>query len=528
MERRFRVLTRAVVVAILVGLCGADLVTWYEGSLPSTLNPLFARSMVDRRVQELVFDRLYHRSSFTGEVRSHLVEQDEVLDGGLAIRLKIRGGIRWHDGERLTAADLCFSVNVLLDEGTPSQTAKPFREILEGCEVEDRRTARISFRRRLRNPKEQLSFHVLPQHRFDSTAVQPDSDFSVRPVGTGPLAGRKGRTEVYLDAYDNAHHEALVREARIAEGGDPLVQVRTLLNSGVQGLIAVAPPLRPDVIHSDDVVLKSYDLRSWWFIAVNQKSPALKDVHVRRAIDAALDREDLRALALGYDPEDPMPPCEFISGPFVPSSPYYNRLVPVRSRSDLAGVREQMQAAGATSVHGAWALDGERISLRIGMHAPLDLEAKDLLNLVGNQLQVAGFGREVHKVSQDVWTTHAVTGALADEYDLLIGKWSFGVVENVGPMFETRRGGRGSLNIFGGSDPVVDRLVHDWEAAVTIGQAQAAYHALHVRLASEKPYIFLWKLDTKSAWRNEMKATTITPYWYFTEFDGWYHEPSAG
>ena len=38
-----------------------------------------------------------------------------------------------------------------------------------------------------------------------------------------------------------------------------------------------------------------------------------------------------------------------------------------------------------------------------GTHAPLDLEAKDLLNQIGNQLQAAGFGRSVHKVSADEW-----------------------------------------------------------------------------------------------------------------------------
>jgi hypothetical protein len=40
-------------------------------------------------------------------------------------------------------------------------------------------------------------------------------------------------------------------------------------------------------------------------------------------------------------------------------------------------------------------------------------------------------------------------------------------------------------------------------------------------LAENLPYLFLWKLDTKSAWRNEVRNNTIAPYYYFTEFDGW-------
>jgi peptide/nickel transport system substrate-binding protein len=518
-------LTRACGLLALLVLVASDTVVFYEGALPTTLNPLFSRSMVDRRAQELIFDRLFHRSTFTGEVRSRLVDVAAILDDGAGVRLVVRNGIRWHDGERLTADDLCFTVDALLDRETPSQMARPYREVLLGCIVEDRKTAVIRFTRPVHNPEEQLGFPIIPRHKFDSARIQPDDAFAVRPVGTGPMRGRKGRSEVFFDANHNAHHEPGVAALRLAEGGDPLVQVRTLLNGGVQGLIAVSPALRSDVMTSDDVALKSYDLRSWWYIAIDTDHPILRHVEVRNALDAALDRLQLRELTLGYDPEDPVQPCEFISGPFVPSSPYYDRGVPVRLRSDLAAVREQMSAVGAEQRHGSWVVDGEPLTLRVGMHAPLDLEARDLLNLVGNQLQAAGFDRRVFKVSDDDWSTAAVSGDLKGKYDLLIGKWSFGVVENVGPLFETRTATRGAYNLFDYSDPEVDRLVRSWEDARTIGQAQEAYQSLHARLAADRPYLFLWKLDTKSAWRNEVTGATVTPYWYFTDFDGWGFNP---
>jgi ABC-type transport system substrate-binding protein len=224
---------------------------------------------------------------------------------------------------------------------------------------------------------------------------------------------------------------------------------------------------------------------------------------------------------MGFDPEDPAPPCVFVSGPFVPSSPYYNRAVRVRERSDKAGVREHMTAAGATMEAGRWVLRGASVDLRIGMHAGLDAEARDLLNQVGNQLQEAGFGRTVFRVSADDWNTRVLTGQFADQADLLIGKWSFGSSENVNSLFETRRGDRGAYNIFGTSSGAVDGLLARFDAARTDREAADAYHALHALLAEERPYLFLWKLDTRSAWRNEVQNNVISPYWYFTEFDGW-------
>ena len=509
------------------GLMGAMLLTgaevsYYEEALPSTMNPLFARTMVDKRSHELVFDRLFYRSAITNELKSNLVTKYEKIDGGKQIKVFLKDGVKWHDGKDFGSDDICFTIDAMLNPDTPSPIAKEYREAIVSCESLPKESAAVvTFVKAYHNPRERIAFAVLPKHAFDSTTITPDLDFSARPVGTGPMKGSKGRREVKFTAFPNAHHNAKIDILSQAEGGDPFVQVRTLLNSGVQGVISVAPPLRPDVAASDDVALKSYDLRSWWFIALNTTSSVLKDKKVRQAIDATLDRSQLRELTIGVDPDDTNPPCEFVSGPFVQSSPYYNRSVKVVEKSDRAKAKELMTAAGGEQQAGRWIVGGAPVTLRIGMNAPLDSEAKDLLNQIGNQLQEGGFDRQVYKVTADDWTLKAVTGRLSDQYDALIGKWSFGVVEDVNAMFNTRAEGRGALNIFNYSNSRVDELLSEYEQAKTDTEAQDAYHDLHEYLAEDLPYIFLWKLDTKSAWRNEVRNNTISPYFYFTEFDGW-------
>ncbi len=517
---------RGLIVA--VGLASTALLagssaSYYDEALPSTMNPLFARTMVDRRSQELVFDRLWYRSAITNTLQSRIVDRWERLEDGRKIKLVLNEGIKWHDGKSLGPEDICFTVEAMLDGNTPSEIAKEYRESLVGCEKNNRENSVIiEFVKAYHNPRERIAFHVLPKHAFDSTSISPDLDFSARPIGTGPMRGSKGRREVKFTAFPNAHTNPQIQELSMSEGGDPFVQARTLLNAGVHGVISVPPPLRPDIAASDDVALKSYDLRSWWFMALNTSTPALADRRVRQAIHHTLDRSTLRELTIGVDPNDTNPPCEFVSGPFVQSSPYYNRSIKVQERSDKARSRQLMTEAGATMQAGRWIMNGQPITLRIGMNAPLNAEARDLLNQMGNQLQEGGFDRQVYMVPPDDWVHKAVTGRLRDQYDALIGKWSFGVVEEVNPMFHTRtRDGKGSLNLFNYSNAEVDALLARYEAARTDTEAQDAYHDLHALLAEELPYIFLWKLDTKSAWRNEVRNNTITPYFYFTQFDEW-------
>lgn len=507
-----------------VVLASGATVSYYEESLPTTLNPLFARTMVDKRSQELVFDRLFYRSAITNELQSRLVTSYEKVDGGKKLKIVLKDGVQWHDNKKFSPEDICFTIDAMLNPKTPSTIAKEYRESIVGCEALPKENAAvIEFVKVYHNPRERIAFPVLPAHAFESTVITPDLDFSTRPVGTGPMKGSAGRREVKFTLFKNAHHDPKIDILQQAEGGDPLVQVRTLLTAGVQGVISVSPNLRSDVAASDDVSLRSYDLRSWWFIALNTNSKFLKDKRIRKALDLTVDRNQLREFTIGVDPNDSNPPCEFVSGPFVQSSPYYNRAVKVRPAADLNAARALLGEAGASQQAGRWILGGEPITLRIGMHGPLDAEAKDLLNQVGNQLQAGGFDRQVFKVNNDDWTQKAITGRLADQYDALIGKWSFGVVEDVNAMFHTRDDGKGlgSLNIFNYSDSKVDEMLGRFDAAKTDTDAEDAYHDLHAYLADELPYVFLWKLDTKSAWRNEVRNNTIAPYFYFTEFDGW-------
>ena len=109
-------LKQALAAALATGLATmaiAARLEYFEESLPTTLNPLYASSMVDYRAQELVFDRLWYHDPITNNLESRLVERWEVAEGGKAVKLTLRPGIKWHNGKNLTSKDVCFTVNAL-------------------------------------------------------------------------------------------------------------------------------------------------------------------------------------------------------------------------------------------------------------------------------------------------------------------------------------------------------------------------------------------------------------------------------
>lgn len=512
-------LNGAVALGVAVLGTGSTL-AYFEESLPTSMNPLYASAMVDYRSQELVFDRLWFHDAVTNELKSRLVDKYELVDGGKGVKITLKNGIKWHDGKPLTSKDLCFTVDAMLDPGTPSPVAEEYRQFLTGCDTSGNIVATVSFNRVFHNPRERLGFSVLPVNAFESTAISPDLEFSARPIGTGPMKGSRGRRGALFDAFANTHHTPQIAQLQLQDAGDPLVQVKTIINNGVQGIIAVPPPYRPDLSSNDEVALKSYDLRSWWFIAVNANKGALADQRVRKGLNVSIDRTQLRELTIGVKPDEENSPCEFISGPFVQSSPYYNRAVPTVDRSNKTEAKGLFEQAGLKQIGGRWHYKGAPISLRIGMLTPLNNEAPDLLSQVGNQLGAIGFDRQEFKISADEWKRQVLTGQAAD-YDLLIGKWSFGLYEEVNHLFHSRSGGQGKLNIFNYKNSDVDATLGQYDKAITDTAARDAYHKLHTQLAEDLPYLFLWKLDTKSAWRTEVRGNIITPYYYFTEIDAW-------
>ena len=162
------------------------------------LNPLFGTSMVDFRAQELFFDRLYYTDPVTNAYKSRLVNSYEITSTSpYTIRLYMKEGLKWHNGLKVTAKDVCFTIDAMLNENTPSPKAEIFRQFFKSCKVQKELIAEIVFHQVDYNPPARLNFAILPSSESDSTTILPTgNDFGTRPVGSGPMKGAKGSRNV--------------------------------------------------------------------------------------------------------------------------------------------------------------------------------------------------------------------------------------------------------------------------------------------------------------------------------------------
>lgn len=442
--------------------------------LPNTLHPLYPQNEADVRSHRLVWQPLFHRSAITSEVRSDLVASDRMEGSALVVDLK--PGQVFHDGHPISAEDVCFSVRTVLDPAHPTRLRFRERGDLTGCEVRGPLTAAIQLRAPLPDARIRAAVPVLPAHAFDP---DPSSDVAVRPIGSGPYKAVRGRRSTQFTAVAP---DAGMPDMVMRDGGDPLVQVRSIVRGAVHGIVEVPPELRAEIAATDDVALKTWTPNVLIYLAVNPSS--VPDLALRQRLAAAIDRGALVQRAYGIDPDDVGIVPEPITGPFLMSSAFYNR-----------AVRPQAVVRDGTPV--------KRPPLRLGFDPDANPVMMRLAEELSIQLRAAGFDCRLTKAEQSSPSAH----------DLWLGSWQVDPTQDPGPMVQ-----QGDLGI---RSAKVDAKLAAMRTASTDTEQQDAAYDLHRIVYEEAQWIGLIEDVRKSAWRNQIHNNTITPFSYWDEVTSW-------
>lgn len=150
-------------------------------------NPAIARDPVSVIINKLVFSGLL-RFDQNMEPTGDLAEKWEISDDGLTWTFHLRSGVKWHDGLPLTAADVQFTYQTVLDPKVNSGLRGRFTSVTK-VEAVDPLTVRFT----LKSPDAVLAVDladsqgILPKHLLEGKDINNYSDFNkIHPIGTGP------------------------------------------------------------------------------------------------------------------------------------------------------------------------------------------------------------------------------------------------------------------------------------------------------------------------------------------------------
>ncbi len=223
-----------------------------------------------------------------GELKSSVADW-EVSDDGLEITFTIKEGITFHSGDALTAADVIFSHDRMLEKAP--QYARRARD-LESIEAVDDMTVRFNFHKPDAGMLPSRSLSIASKAYFDRVG---EEEFMRHPVGTGPyeFVSYTPGTQLVLKRYEDYYGDLPeVENATLRYVREPATRVAQL-RAGEVGMVMDIP--YPDVagLEADGFEMEYLSAHPTIAIQFQNQNPGVPwaDARVRKAMAHAVDRQ---------------------------------------------------------------------------------------------------------------------------------------------------------------------------------------------------------------------------------------------
>ncbi len=266
---------------------------------PGQLNPAITTNGGVHTAAGLLYDGLVELDSALKPVPG-LALRWAIEEDGALYRFHLRPGVRWHDGERFTAADVTFSFDSLLLR-YHARTRASLAHVIAAIEAVDDSTVEFRFRQPYAPLLQQLNVveaPILPRHLF--AGADPLNHRANRaPVGTGPYRFASHRPDVeirYMANDDWYGGRPDIDHVVLRVIPDPGSQVLALEAGEVDWLFGVPGPERARLranpaIRFIETSVNPGGSNCITNVALNLDRPLLGDVRMRRALAHAIDRD---------------------------------------------------------------------------------------------------------------------------------------------------------------------------------------------------------------------------------------------
>ncbi|MEK7494290.1 MAG: ABC transporter substrate-binding protein, partial [Patescibacteria group bacterium] len=157
---------------------------------PRYVNPILSQtSEADADLVQLMYSGLFGYNK-EGKIEKRLLQDYTVGDDGKTYTLTLRQGVKWHDGEEVTADDVLFTINAIQDPAYKSPLRANWLSV--DASAVDRYTIVFTLKKPYFGFLENLTVGILPKHIWENIPADKFllADYNLAPIGSGPYRFR--------------------------------------------------------------------------------------------------------------------------------------------------------------------------------------------------------------------------------------------------------------------------------------------------------------------------------------------------
>ncbi len=403
--------------------------------VPKSLNPLINEDITVDKILKIMFEPLFKKDK-TGKIIPNIAESYSFLNDTLTI--KIKDGLKWHNGGAITANDVIFSLNIIKAQGDKSLYKDALINVSSYSNIGNTITIKLTkpFYYSIYN----LCFPVISSDYYNGK-TNLDSDVNMRPLGSGSFK---------FSSYQLAH-ELLLEKCEGINGSPYIDKISALITDSRETDLYAFEQSVTGAIQSDvsewgkfsagkEINITEYDTNDFEFLGFNFKNPQLSGLNLRQAISLAVPLDELTEnVYLNHGVKSHLP--------INPHMWYYSK--------DITPPDYNLEAAAEIIENSGYTKDKLKFSILVNSENKSRCEAA---SIIADRLNQIGFDVTVNKQNFDAYQNLLKT----DNFDMFIGGVRLSKLGELKPFLSSASITAG-INLCNYSNTQVDALLDKLE-----------------------------------------------------------------
>lgn len=454
---------------------------------PTTLDPIGHNDYPTSRACSHIYDTLIFLNP-DGTLRPGLAESWEFLTDK-DYKMILRKGVKFHNGEEMTAADVKFSLE---RANTPAGShIHTYSQDLDYVEIVDDYTVIIHLKK-VNYPFFSSLVHSWGNIVCKKAVEAAGDDYGMNPVGTGPFKfkewakGDHYTFERFDDYWGNKAKFKTLTVRSIPEPTNRTIELET-------GAVDIAYPVTTielaRIEENSELELQRKVLPSTTYMGFNVNKAPFNDLRVRQAISLLLDTVNIQRAVfrgVGQTPRSLIPEVTKYS---------INNELPVHVR-DVEAAKKLFAEAGV-----------DPSTIKMVIRSNERKERIDMATIIQAQLAEVGIQSEI---MQQEWGAY-LNDLQKKTHDVFLLGWGLSVPDPdyaVAGLLESNAG----TNYTGYSDPKLDEMLAKGRSLPDGEERAKVYRDMQVYINENCPMIYLNNDEAIAGVRKVVKGFEVDPF----------------